>query len=551
MKKLIAFMLAALMLVVAVLLTACGNQTDPTNTPKATEGEKTSTDAPTPADAQGTTSGNVEPTEPSTPTTEPTEPATPTTEPTEPATPTTEPTQGGQGGYDNPTEKPKGHLDANFGGRTFTIVTTVDMADDVGRWNTAREYYVETRTGNPVDIAVYDRNAVMKRLYNCDIKIVEDSVSALIKNDILTSANTVDFGTGNNNSGFFGTNTNGYYVNAYDLDLDFDLPGWNKTFFEQTTMRDNNGKDKLYTVDGDFNLSSYRATYVLFCNLDLYNQNFSEPIFDIVNRGEWTIDKMIEMVSQVRQNTGEEDWKIGEDTFGLLAMTHEPFALIMSTGIRFVTPDENHNFTTSVEQITGGNNINAIAKAAELYATDGVETGSYTVIGGELKAARTLFMGECLDQLERISDDENLNVTVVPQPLYEADSSCDYKFYVNSKASCFFISANACGGDMKMVAEFLNVLTYHSNKIVLPEFIKTWGGIYCQDEQAVDMLAYIMNGRQYDYAYYKNGNGAVYGQASGFITDNKAKNFQRAASGWVGDIENDLATTLLNMTNSK
>ncbi len=534
MKKLLAIVLALFMLSAVVLLASCEEK----KTPDSTTAK--------PVDTQGAATGDKEPAASTAGYTSATQGG--DTPATQEATQSgdTPATQGGTtGGGTTPTpggdgySKPEGYLDVDFGGRTFNFITTSDWSDEVGRWNTEREIAVESRTGGTIiDTAVYDRNAVMKRLYNCEIKATEGSLT-LIENDVNSGTNEYDFGSAEYLQ--FSGNTSGYYINLYDLNLDMNLPGWNKSMFDQMTVRDANGVDKLYVLDADFNVVGYRGVWVLYCNLDLYNQNFSESIFDIVNRGEWTVDKMSEMITAVAQDNGDQSWKAGDDTFGLMSSTYNSIAFITSMGIRLVAVDENHNFSTSADQILANNAVEAINKAGELYALDGIYVGSYTTAAEELQAGRSLFIGEVLDVLERMKDNESLNVTVLPAPLYQAQENPNYMFYVQNKTSYYKISKNACGGDKDMISDFLNVFVYHSNKIVYPAFRQTFGSVYCQDERAMEMLDYIISGRQYDLGYYK---GNVMGQLQEMIHNNKNQ-MNRAANSFVKTL-NGLITDLVD-----
>ena len=542
MKKLLALMLAVFMLVALVaVIASCENGPEPEKTTAATTAgtQPSSTGSATPSgsDDKEPTQGGDTPA-----TTEPTQGG---NTPTEPATTT----QGGttpSGDTGDGYSKPAGYLDVDFGGRTFNFVTTEDYSDGEGRWNTASEIAVDSRTGGTIiETAVYDRNATMKKLYNCEIKATEGDAGTLIQNDVNSGTNEYDFSSGEYRA--FGTNTNGYYINLYNLDLDFNLPGWNKTFFDEMTVRDSNGVDKLYVFDGDFNVIGYKGTWVLYCNLDLYNQNFTENIFDLVKNGEWTIDKMTEMVSAVMQDNGDQVWKEGDDIFGLMSTTYNPPALLTSMGVRLVAVDvATHTLSTSVDQILANNAIEAVNKAGQLYSLGGVYNGSYVTAREQLEAGKTLFMGEVLDVLERMKDNENLNVTVLPEPLFEAQENPEYKFYVNEKTSWFNISKNACGGDKEMISDFLNVFVYHSNKIVYPAFRQTFGSVYCQDERAMEMLDYIIAGRHYDFGYYKQ----VMGQITTMITNNKNE-LNRAANKFKNTLEGYINDLVANMTKSE
>ena len=98
-----------------------------------------------------------------------------------------------------------------------------------------------------------------------------------------------------------------------------------------------------------------------------------------------------------------------------------------------------------------------------------------------------------------------------------------------------------------MVANFLNVFVYHTNKIVYPAFVEAYGAIYCQDERAVQMLDYIVNGRQYDYGFYV---GTALGQTEQMISDGNNK-LSRTATTFVTGLQSEINTLVSNMTASE
>ena len=550
MKRLMAFMLAAFMLCAVVLLASCGETTEPTepsNTEATTEGTKSTTADKTP-DVTVDTGSTA-----STPGTAETQgtPATEDTGSTEPTEATTEATTSGgttPGGDGDGYSAPEGYGHVTFGGRVINIVTTSDWADEVGRWCTENEVNVETRSGSPIEIAVYDRNKLMNQLYGCEIIATEGAVGTLIGDDIKTGKNTYDFGTGQYAP--FATNKGGTYRNVYELALDYDLPGWNNNFIEQCTLVDKNGNLKRYAMDGDFNLVGYRATWTMFMNLDLYKAKFGDEssIFDIVARGEWTIDKMMEIMAAVQQENGDSVWTPGEDVYGLITTSHNLYGLITSTGMRF-TQNVDHALVTSVELMSSGDIIAKINKCAEMYKLDYVK-GDEGYVNTEkyMRAGKTLLIGECLDVLERMSDSD-LNVTVIPEPLYEVDPNCNYMSYVNTKSSYFYASANAFGGNLNQTANFINLYCYHSNKLVFPAFLNTYGNLYCNNERASEMLSYVIGNRQYDYAYYNSA--GVFGEVSNFINNDTANQFTRAvAKKFVPGTQEQIDNLLQNLTES-
>ena len=128
------------------------------------------------------------------------------------------------------------------------------------------------------------------------------------------------------------------------------------------------------------NWHAFPHNAVIPVEMQAFNRTMTYGIFDIVNRGEWTVDKMIEMVSAVAQDNGDQTWTGGEDTFGLMSSTYNSIGVITSMGIRLVGVDAaTHTFSTSVDQILANNAVEAVDKAGELYALEGVYVGSYSL----------------------------------------------------------------------------------------------------------------------------------------------------------------------------
>ncbi|MCQ2436378.1 MAG: hypothetical protein MJ101_05685, partial [Clostridia bacterium] len=270
MKKVLAVLLAVLMLAGTLALVACGDNNSDTTT-QSTVATTAATQA-----TQATTAGGSEAT------TAATTPATQSTtaggsEATTAATQAT--TQGGttppSGGDNDGYSRLAGFEDVDFGGREFLFVSTFDDSDGVGRWNTAAEIFQESLNNTtPLTAAVYNRNTVMKNLYNCSITLVQEgNGGTLVSNDILSNTNTVDFYT-SQNAIFTGGSAN--LMNAYSLDIDFTAEGWNQNFFRDATIVDNNGNKKLFNLDGDFNPAGVRGTWAVYCNLNLLEQNFPD-----------------------------------------------------------------------------------------------------------------------------------------------------------------------------------------------------------------------------------------------------------------------------------
>jgi hypothetical protein len=240
--------------------------------------------------------------------------------------------------------------------------------------------------------------------------------------------------------------------------------------------------------------------------------------------------------------------KGGEDTFGLMSSTYNSIAVITSMGLRFVGVDpETHTFNVSTDQILSNNAVSHSTKPSSfMLSKERMSEATRLRVKRSRRAERcswAKFSTFSKNERQRKPQRNCSSRTAL-----SGQENPEYKFYVNTKSSYYGVSKNACGGDKDMISDFLNVFVYHSNKIVYPAFRQTFGSVYCQDERAMEMLDYIINGRQYDLSYHK-GTSAM-GQVQDFIHQGK-NTLNRAANSFVKTLRSMVDTFVDDMTASE
>lgn len=107
-----------------------------------------------------------------------------------------------------------------------------------------------------------------------------------------------------------------YYYDFYEVPYvseSLDQDYYYSSFINEMTI---NGKLK-YMV-GDYSLTYYDHTFVMYFNKQLAEEYNLENVYDLVNSGEWTVDKFIEMASGKWKDDNSDDWPGVEDTFGYI-----------------------------------------------------------------------------------------------------------------------------------------------------------------------------------------------------------------------------------------
>ena len=202
--------------------------------------------------------------------------------------------------------------------------------------------YIEEDTGDVVDSAVYNRNMIVKDRLNIDIFLHEElsDVAPLVRTSVTGGSDDLDvIGLYQ----YYGTKfaTEGMLYNLNKLQYnDFTREYWGTQYIDAMSY-----KGRTYWATGDLALRYTGGMYVTYVNDRLWNDYFpGVSVYDMVDEGAWTIDKMYELSSQVYVDTNA-DGKAGkDDIFGLgLELNDLIDGMCAGLMVEFGNIDENGN----------------------------------------------------------------------------------------------------------------------------------------------------------------------------------------------------------------
>lgn len=476
MKRFVAVLFAVAMIISVCLFAASCDSAKPaeTTTSKTSETVNTDTDVTT---ATETTAAQTE------------------TENNESGS-TTQATPGTDDKYENWDGKSKlpGKENVDFGGKTFLIAARTDEVS--GGWNNGREIWVEALTNDAVNDAVFERNQIMSKLYNCTIMVDNGGWANGINADIAAGGGKYIAGCAAYSNG-----ASGQFYNVLNFDIDYSQSWWDQAFF-----RDLECNGKLYMLCGDFAMIAMRAAWIMFYNKTIYDQNLADEydIYQLVRDKKWTIDVLLTMCQKVlSDNDGDQQYTYttgaDADVLGLMTTTHNYRALYYSCGERYVDKDENGKM---VNALTKTGRASDVIDVIRTLTTDEsyLEIG-YSYVHRAMMNGTTLFAGEVLGTLEVVTAQEGLRLGIVPQPLL-SEGHGEYVHYVNNQAPFYLIPTSY--PDMQEIADFFTLFAAHSQKIVRSAFVNTYKYTYASDEESAEMVDLILNTRIYDPGYLFN-----------------------------------------------
>ncbi|MCL2814144.1 MAG: extracellular solute-binding protein [Oscillospiraceae bacterium] len=230
----------------------------------------------------------------------------------------------------------------DFGGYEFKFLTR-----NVPGWGMLaghRDIYAEETNGDLINDAVYARNRKIEEKYNIKIKQIdvelstEHELTAAVGNAVKANDDIYDVICLTMYRSLMPLMTSGYLTDLYEVpNLDLSKPWWN-----QGAVRDLSILGKLFTVQGDLLVINNDYMGVLTFSKPLIEDYALESPYDIVKRGEWTFDKLIEMSRDVsRDLNGDGIMRVEDDLFGFIFNADVNTMFIVTGGEKIVSKDEN------------------------------------------------------------------------------------------------------------------------------------------------------------------------------------------------------------------
>ena len=179
----------------------------------------------------------------------------------------------------------------NFGGKTFTLL----------HWDDGypHEYFVEEQTGDLIADSVFLRNALVEERLGVEIEWVATHGQWEYQEQFVTNVAT-DIQSGGEYDAFSTYSLTmatiamrGFARDLMELEhFEFEQPWWASSLIELSTV---NGC--LYFCGGDISVSMLREM-----NCTIFNKTIAEELklgnlYELVDNGVWTIDKMAELAS--------------------------------------------------------------------------------------------------------------------------------------------------------------------------------------------------------------------------------------------------------------
>lgn len=401
------------------------------------------------------------------------------------------------------TEEIDPFADFDYGGQSFRTYTSTNNATVSLKSSNFLIEGPEEMTGEAASDAAYERNRTVEELLNISLKFTQVELGyADVQNDVRTyiMAGSDDYELIINDLyGLTALTVEGMFHSADDGEyFDFTQPYWFGDFMQDIAFK----KGDTFMMAGDFIIDTLRTAHCLVYNKDMYTDLFGDGdgLYDIVLEGNWTMDKMIELVNAAYVDSDGNGTKNIGDKLGFAVLQDWgpfiPFSI--SLGVEYMGRDDEGYPTLTM------NNERTMLmcdKVYKLWNSQGI--GALSIFNDkgqdvldQFTSGNVLIIGyQQLGSLEsdslRASEHE---IGIVPYPKLDEQQE-NYVTSAHDTSEIGLMPVTMPADRLSFASAVIEVLSRESAKTVVPAYYESALKIkYTRDEVSAQMIDLIHDG---------------------------------------------------------
>jgi ABC-type glycerol-3-phosphate transport system substrate-binding protein len=383
--------------------------------------------------------------------------------------------------------------DTNWQEKTITFLV---RGPEFNEWQ-SQDIFAEAENGEPVNDAVYRRNAILEARYNFLIREVgTGAVQTMAERSIRSGDNAYQVIMADTSE------TNNLAMRGFLRDLrsvqylDLSREYWDHNSIYGFTV---GGKTMFMT--GDLSVMANDATWIFMFNKELLRDLGLADPYALVKEGKWTADALHDMMRETaRDLNGDGIMRGADDLFGLATHDSTFDGLFFSMGMRVSTMNSEGypELSMNNERI-----IQVMEKTTMIMDRDITFNGDWMEIAACFEENRALFYGEVLQCVIRLrSFDTDFGVLPLPK-LNEAQE--DYAHMIHPTACMIGVPVSLDTDEADFTGFVLEAMAAESRNWLVPAYYTiALEGKFMRDEESKEMLDIILRTRRYDLGYAAN-----------------------------------------------
>lgn len=286
----------------------------------------------------------------------------------------------------------------------------------------------------------------------------------------------------------------GLYANLLELEhINWDGYYWSDSLYEYNAV---NGK--MYYCTGDLTGTSIKNMFVMLYNYDMANNHQMGNLYDLVDEGKWTVEKLKELSKNVYMDENNNNMRDVGDTFGLVVGDYRTIdALQAGANLVSIIKDKNNKLVIN-EQMSGAYGTDVVNKLEDMLHNN---TGAYCntkeneEYGDALQEGKAVFTISMCENIINTISKSDINYGILPIPKYSEDQE-NYHTCLNMTYNMYSVPSIARNPNMS--GAVLESLSHSGNKNLIPVIYEALQYKYSQRTDDVRMLEILRKGIIYD-----------------------------------------------------
>lgn len=362
-------------------------------------------------------------------------------------------------------------------------------------WGLYRTYFFsDENDGDAMSKAIYDRELAVEEHLGVSItnEMIDGSweIFTTIQSNVMAEDDTYQMALTHCMSGVAALITGDYLYDMNDLDIDFTAEWWNQSANEALAI----GDTQPFAV-GDYMIPDPNVVLV---NLDMVEKLGLEDPYQLVRDGEWTIDKMLDMMGQVTLDNGDSKWDIN-DTYGFGTPDNWYFnSFLYSSDLTLVEKDDSGEYFLTFEQdrtYTLFEKLDMLLNGPDtfIYPNRAVGDASRAAECLDISKGRTLFGLATLNNASELRSIE-LNYGILPYPMLDSEQD---GYYNNDWSGMMCVPKTV--KNPEMAGKVIELLNYYSTDLTIPAYYDVvLGSKLARDDGSAEMLDIIFDSIIFD-----------------------------------------------------
>ena len=282
--------------------------------------------------------------------------------------------------------------------------------------------------------------------------------------------------------------------------IDLTKAYWDKNAIDSLTIQ-----GLTFFTTGEITVSDNNAAYCIMFNKGLAAEYKIENPYDLVNSGNWTIEKFGELVKKVSVDLNSDGEMGYEDRYGLLVWDDSITGMINASGQRCATINENGEIKLTL--FDGEKTIDALNQYTDFAYNENYALQYQRGKGGSANTGidywqnnQGLFFTSLIGNMPTYREMEN-DFGILPYP--KLTVSQENYYTTISPFNSQFICVPLVVDNINMIGAVTEALAYFGERDIKPALYEvTLKGKSARDQESQAMLDIIFQNIVYDIGYY-------------------------------------------------